>query len=707
MGKKKRNKSGQASGSGAVATEIRQVAGSRPQGFSVDSGTKTNFFSSRYFEWLALAVASAVSYWILTARLVGVSVSVLVDEYSYVLDAHYRALSETAYPNHLFQLVYSTTKACGPEFYTCARSLNALFVVGSGLIVYFFAKYISKKYWLASTGFVVTVFGSMGTYTAYFMPEAIFNFFMVAFFYALFRFSSSSNLLIWAGMGAILGIASLAKPHAFFVVPALVVYIVLLTRATEPKFLITAAKRLVVSGLALVGTKFAIGFAIAGERGLSIFGSYGGAISSGEAVASTLGVNTWVNVPVTAWGQILMITMILGFSLPVAILGLLESLKKDKQVFLANRFRALFALSLLNMMAVVAVFEAWQNLTNWMHTRYNSYLIPLAIIVLIEAYIHFDKAPRKLSKRITVGGFTFLSLFALFTAAIPYGANWVDAPDFKAHIDNLVISSIAIVIAIVLGLWWLWNTKIPVLVGIVLMIGSSLFSGTHISSFLKATFGQDTTYDHLGRVLRDLLPQDERDSTLLVGDNNTAMERALFVALTGGARPDMLAPGEELNLSDVADSIRWVVKVGDPLISGFGEPVLSGLGFRIYSLGGVQNVEPAKNQVSKVASSCSLPEDQGWICGPAGEVSFDGFEDGFTKVDLIIEVSATASQGELEFTMGDQALKGTLPEGVFALSLKFAPQKSGLLSIGASGEAANTTSKSSRLAKVISLTTSK
>jgi phosphoglycerol transferase len=705
MGKKKRNKSGQAGGSGAVTAEIRQVAGSRPQGFSVAADTKTSFFSSRYFEWFALAVASAVSYWILTARLVGVNVSVLVDEYSYVLDAHYRALSETAYPNHLFQLVYSTTKACGAEFYTCARSLNALFVVGSGLIVYFFVKYLSKKYWLASAGFVATVFGSMGTYTAYFMPEAIFNFFMVAFFYALFRFSSSNNLLVWAGMGAILGIASLAKPHAFFVVPALVVYIVLLTRATERKFLITAAKRLVVSGLALVGAKFAIGFAIAGERGLSIFGSYGGAISSGETVASTLGVNTWVAVPVTAWGQVLMVTMILGLSLPVAILGLLESLKKDKQVFLSNRFRTLFALSLMNMMAVVAIFEAWQNLTNWMHTRYNSYLIPLALIVLVEAYIHFDNAPGKLTKRLIVGGFAFLSLFALFTAAIPYGANWIDAPDFKAHIDNLVMSSMAIVVGITLAIWWLWRAKTPLLVGIVCVIVSSIFTGAHISNFLGANFGQDTTNDHLGRVLRDLLPQDQRDSTLLVGDNSTSMERALFSALSGGAKLKMVS-GEGFDLTEVPSETSWVVKVGDPAITGFGEPTLNGFGFSIYSLKGTQNLEPAKNQIKTFSNSCSAPEDRLWICGSAGEVSFDVSKDGFTKVDLILEVSEMASQGELEFSMGDQLLKGTLPQGVFAVSLNLTSADSGVLSIRASGESAEKNFESSRLVRVISVTTS-
>ena len=102
--KKNRRKSPQA---GSVATESRRV--NPAPGYSVDSPAsagKAAFWSTRYFEWLALAVASVLSYWILTARLVGVKVSVLIDEYSYVLDSHYKGLSEAYYPNHLFQLVY-------------------------------------------------------------------------------------------------------------------------------------------------------------------------------------------------------------------------------------------------------------------------------------------------------------------------------------------------------------------------------------------------------------------------------------------------------------------------------------------------------------------------------------------------------------------------------------------------------------------------
>jgi len=310
---------------------------------------------------------------------------VLIDEYSYVLDSHYRALNEAAYPNHLFQLVFSVTKQCGAEFYSCARSLNAVFVIAGAIFLYLLAKHVSGKKWLSALAAIAAILGSYGTYTAYFMPEAIFNFPMIVFYWALIRFGNTNNLLAWAGFGTILGIASLAKPHAFFVVPALVIFIFLWTRATKDKFLVSAISRIGSFGVALLVTKFGVGYLIAGDKALSIFGSYGGAISTGEAVATTLGTNTWLNVPGTSWGQTLMITMILGVALPIAILGFLEIFKKNELVAGAHRVRAVVGISLLNMMAVVAVFEAWQNLTTWMHTRYYSYLIPLAVIALIEA----------------------------------------------------------------------------------------------------------------------------------------------------------------------------------------------------------------------------------------------------------------------------------------------------------------------------------
>jgi hypothetical protein len=502
------------------------------------------------------------------------------------------------------------------------------------------------------------------------MPEAIFNFPMIVFYWALIRFGKTDNLMAWAGFGVILGIASLAKPHAFFVVPALVIFIFLWTRATKDKYLLAALLRIGAFGLSSLATKFGIGYLIAGTKALSIFGSYGGAISTREAVAATLGTNTWLNVPGTAWGQTLMITMILGVALPVAILGFLELFKKDSLVAEANRLRAVVGISLLNMMAVVAVFEAWQNLNTWMHTRYYSYLIPLAVVVLVEASSRASIDSKPILKRIVVGIFLVLASVALFTAAIPYGANWIDAPDFRFHIDNLVLSSILIVVSIALALWWLWGVKKSMLVAVLVALVASLFSGTHIGNFLVANFGQDSVHDQLGRVLRNYLPQDELDKAILIGDNQTAMERVLFEALTGGATI-VRSTEEAIDVKTLGPDVSWVVQVGEANLAGLPEPLVVGSGYSLYSMRPDNLLMPRINDLGSISNSCLDPENLGWACGPETVIDLGRSIPVRGEIDLILDVSEEASLGELEFAVGDSVLVGTLPKGLYSFTMKF------------------------------------
>ena len=677
MGKKKRNRSAQAGGSGAVAAEIRQVPGSRTQGFSVSAESKPNFFTSWYFEWLALAVASTVAYWILTARLVGVNVSVLVDEYSYVLDTHYRGLQDSFYPNHLFQLVYAPTKLCGTDFYSCARSLNAIFVLASALLIYDLVRRLSGKVWIASVVWAATVFGSFGTYTAYFMPEAISNFFMVLFFYLVFRLWKSPNHLVWLVAGSTLGIAALAKPHAFFIFPAIIIFIILSSRSLFDSMWVALVIRTSLFAASFFALKFGLGFAIAGERAMSILGSYGGTGTAGDLVEATiLAESTIGNVLVTSWGQILMTVMILGAAVPVALTGLLDATFGKKKNFEANSFRSLFGITLLNMMAIVALFEAWQNLNNWMHTRYHSYLIPLALVVLVEAYTRAEDLGNKLIKRITVGVFLAIAAFNLFTAAIPYGANWIDAPDFRAHIDNLFLSSTAIVISIGIAIWWLWSHKTPMVAAIALGLVASIGSGSYISSFLTKSFGQDSTYDQLGRILRDFIPQDELDRTVLVGDNQTNMERALFLTLSGEARK-VSAPAEGFDLNQLEPDDRWLVKVGEPIINGLGEPTISGTGFGLYSLSPDNTLSPRNNQMGGISNQCLEASASAWSCGSSVTVSMTEAIPESPQVDLIFEVSDVEEKSQLEFVLGNTVLTGEFPAGTYALTLSFSGEASG------------------------------
>jgi phosphoglycerol transferase len=703
MGKKKRNKSGQAIGSGAVAAEFKQASTPRTQGYSVGQISRPNFFTGNVFEWLAVTATSLLAFWFLTARLVGVDVSVLIDEYSYVLDAHYRGLSEAFYPNHLFQLFYSTTKACGADFYSCSRSLNAVFVVAGAIFVYLLAKEVSRKKWLGALSAVAAVLGSYGTYTAYFMPEAIFNFAMIVFFWSLLRYGKVENLLAWAGFGVILGIASLAKPHAIFVVPAVVFFVFLWTRSTKGKFLTRAVLRIGAFVIALFVTKFGLGYLLAGQKALGVFGSYGTLESASGNAASTFARNAGLDVLATSWGQILMITMVIGVALPVSVLALLQSFKLDSESFEAMRVRILIGLSLLNMMAVTAVFEAWQYLFTWMHTRYYSYLIPLAIVVLVEAYSRNPISSNQILKRVVVGTFLIFASVALFTAAIPYGANWIDAPDFRFHIDNIVLSSTLIVISFGLAIWWLFDNKKPMLFALMIGLISSTMSGIYISNFLVASFGQDSTYDQLGRVLRNYLPQAELDKTVLIGDNNTSMERALFGSLSGGAIP-ILAPETGYDLSDLPRETRWVVKVGEPNIIGLDEPTLSGPAYKFYSLDSLNSLVPRFTDKFTLASSCGQPENQDWACEGLAEISFEKQAPGGARIDVIFEVTQIASSSELEFTLGDSRLTGTLPSGIISLTLDFKNSSpSNTLQIRSATNELIEGSKSERFIRVVSV----
>jgi hypothetical protein len=380
--------------------------------------------------------------------------------------------------------------------------------------------------------------------------------------------------------------------------------------------------------------------------------------------------STLENLFVTAWGQTLMTVMILGVAVPVAITGLLDSVFGEKGKFETNSFRSLFAIALLNMVAVAALFEAWQNLTNWMHTRYHSYLIPLALVALVEAYVRSKDSGNKLVKRIVVGIFVAISTVNLVTAAVPYGANWIDAPDFKAHIDNLALSSVAIVLAIGLAIWWLWHTRFAMLGGIFLLAASSVFSGTYISNFLASSFGQDTSFDHLARVIRDFIPQDELDTSVVVGDNHTNVERVLFGSLSGGAK--MGNPGgTAFELSTLSPEVRWVVNAGENVVQGFGSPFISGPGFAIYSTNKNNQFTPRNNDVLSIDGLC---QDQVWGCGSEVNVQLDSALGRAVVLDVILEVSEAASRGNIEFIVGDEVLAGQLPAGIFALTLSYPTQ---------------------------------
>jgi hypothetical protein len=59
------------------------------------------------------------------------------------------------------------------------------------------------------------------------------------------------------------------------------------------------------------------------------------------------------------------------------------------------------------------------------------------------------------------------------------------------------------------------------------------------------------------------------------------------------------------------------------------------------------------------------------VCGSESSVQLGKSVLANGEIDLIINVSETAAQGEMEFVLGDSSLKGPVPVGVNSLTLSF------------------------------------
>jgi hypothetical protein len=672
MGKKKRNKSGRLGVSNAVAIEIRQATTETPREQSSRNQSKPKPSAARtgLVEWLLLAASSVISFFLLATRFTGINVSVLKDEYIYLLDSHYKDVSEFRLPNELFQFVYSSTKLCGENFYDCARGLNAAFVVGGALFIYFLVKLVTQgNLWLPALAGLATIFGTNGTYAAYFLPEAIFNFVMIGFFLLLIKHGQSNAWQWWVGMGAIFALASLAKPHAFFVLPAVLIYVAIAARWSEGKYLVVVLKR---AGL-LVGSIFSLNIFLSWlsqrDRPTDVFGTYGGPDRTPVAIVEDSGLQILTELPGTALGQILVMVLTVGLALPIAAIAVFSMFGKvDAETFSKSKASVLVGLAIANMMAVTAIFEAWIELFTWMHTRYYSYLIPLALVVLAEAWARSAPGKTKLLKFIVIGVFTLISGFAFLTSAQPYGTNWVDAPDFRFHIDNPAISGFLIVTMLTAGLVYLFHARSALLVAFVVLFSAYLGAGQYITSYLFEKNSGDMVSDILARMLREALPQDQIDRTVLVGTSPVELDRALFGTLSGSARAQ-LVPGVSSDLSFIQSDDLWLVALGDIQLEGLGPVTVNGLGFSMYSLSeGAKITSPAGEEVT-FSSPCTLPENTGWSCGSETSIYWSDEVQGGSVVDIIFEVHG--DNQEVVFALGSSRSEVSYTKGVWATTIRF------------------------------------
>src|ERR1700753_825029 len=122
-----------------------------------------------------LAVGMIAVFVFLLFRNLGLHPSVFSDEWSYSLSSRLMKLSSASTPLYLYYFVYRLTRHCGAEFLECARILNALFFVAAAPLIYAVARKVARKP-IGAFVAMLSLIGAINTYTAYFMPEAMYFF---------------------------------------------------------------------------------------------------------------------------------------------------------------------------------------------------------------------------------------------------------------------------------------------------------------------------------------------------------------------------------------------------------------------------------------------------------------------------------------------------------------------------------------------------
>lgn len=337
--------------------------------------------ASRVAPTVVLATMMAVG-WYLLSRNLGLNPVLFADEWYYSKMSRLQPLADSVLPSWLYLWLFRASNACGDGFLDCVRVGNAAFWVASAPFLYAITRQVAGRAW-ACVVVALSLMMPLNLYTAMFMPESTYYFgFCVLSWLALNR-SGWDRAPHGLALGVVLGLMSLVKVHALFLLPALLLYLCYLAFAQDGgQRLRDALLSCALAAGATFGVKFGLAYVFAGKAGLTLFGSfYGGTAGQGHTLATLIGP-ALINVR----GHLELLALL--FALPLSvILFTLPSPAARAATGAAGTRLQLYSLLMLGAAvgmtaaytASIASFGPLETIR--LHVRYYSFVFPLLLAV--------------------------------------------------------------------------------------------------------------------------------------------------------------------------------------------------------------------------------------------------------------------------------------------------------------------------------------
>jgi phosphoglycerol transferase len=520
---------------------------------------------ARRFGSYGLPIAGIVVFVALLLRNSGLYPSVM-DEYPYSTMSRLVPLAKASIPDYLYFTVYNLTNQCGDAFLSCARILNVAAFVGAAPFIYLTAKRVCTR-GVATLVVILALVGPINTYTAYFMPEALYflSFWVIAWF--ILGIDSIHARRKWIAAGVLLGAAALVKPHALFLIPGILLYLVYLgTRLGRENLRATIENGVLVVVVPLL-TKFIGGFLLAGSAGLTLFGPTYGSVSE-SALSDLGGPSELLTVSAESLvGHVLAICLLYGLPIALSLAAAVRSLRSGNDSTASDRASVFAFLILADLLVVVALFTAFTaggsvyESAYRLHMRYYNFALPLLFIV---AGAQLGASPARPSANMFIGVLIGLAIvYALISRLEPYTPYLVDSPELRSITDQRALSLVLGFLSLAtLALWSAgnrWGIRLFVYAFLPLaVIGSTIAA----SSELRLRLVPDQA-DRAGMLAAQYLPRSERSHVLVVGSDISQLYRALFYVDDPDPAFQVIPAGSIFDVSTLPEGKDWALIIGD------------------------------------------------------------------------------------------------------------------------------------------------
>lgn len=561
-----------------------------------------NFKQTRWPAMLAASMALVLAY--LLVRNHGLHPFVFYDELAYSTFSRLVPRAESVLPSWLYLWLFGAVNACGPGFLECSRALNALFFVASAPLVYLCARTVTDR----PAAAIITVFSLLAPvngYTAYFMPEAMYYF----MFWLVTWAALVVQLRHWAMhallVGFLLGLMATVKVHAMFMLPAIALFLAFRQWQAGGRWAAPALGSMAVALLAAVAVKFGVGYLLAGDAGLSLFGKMYGAHASGNTAMLHQKLGDAV---LNARGHMMGILILFGFPLAAAMLQLFT---RDERTQAPAQGKALQVYALLALgapMAMTIMYTASIYAIEGLrvHTRYYDFAFPLLCMVG-AALVGRDGGSARILRWVIGALVAVAVLLSIYHINKLFTLSYIDGPEFKS-MKPAFIGGLTLVL---LGLWAVGKRALARNAFVFAFLPLYIVHTAPEMHGMLRQMEKPSAFDSAGMHASATIPPAERGQLVIAGTGLAHLMRTKFYLDEDKVRMIELPEGAALAAGAVPVRSKWILVVGPHALPEGFEVVSHKDGFALLKQ------ERAHRTLARIELGASHGE-------PAGLASLDG-----------------------------------------------------------------------------------